>query len=149
MENETYCRGELYYIENSKTYSGNLQGGDRPVVIVSNDIGNETSSVLEVVFLTTKEKAIMPTHVRIASAKYPSIALCEQITTINKERVKKYLGKCSDAEIQAIDRALAISIGLETYTPHAETVEKELELARVKAERDVYRKRYEELTMKK
>lgn len=89
-----------------------FRGGGRPAVIVSNDIGNNAGPVLEVVYLTTQEKKPLPTHVRINSSKYPSTVLCEQIATINKEKVGKYIGQCSMAEMKRIDEALAVSIGI-------------------------------------
>ena len=44
-----------------------IKEGGRPAVIVSNDVCNEHSRVVEVVFLTTKEKPPLPTHVKINS----------------------------------------------------------------------------------
>lgn len=172
MDN-SYYRGEIYYINNDNEYIGNVQGGGRPAVIVSNDIGNNAGPVLEVVYLTTQEKKPLPTHVRINSSKYPSTVLCEQIATINKEKVGKYIGQCSMAEMKRIDEALAVSIGIgvsikgnalikkwfeATEEPTEKEVEKvvpqeekekpnieiQLEIAKISAERDVYKRLYEE-----
>lgn len=76
MSKEFY-RGEIFYIRNESEYSGNVQGGGRPAVIISNDIGNNAAPILEVVYLTTQEKKPLPTHVKINSSKYPSTVLCE------------------------------------------------------------------------
>ena len=54
----------------------------------------------------------MPTHVRIKSSPIPSIALCEQIETVYKKRIGKYLAKATMDEMKQIDKALAVSIGL-------------------------------------
>lgn len=54
----------------------------------------------------------MPTHVRIKSSPIPSIALCEQIETVYKKRIGKYLAKVTMDEMKQIDKALAVSIGL-------------------------------------
>ena len=86
MSKEFY-RGEIFYIRNESEYSGNVQGGGRPAVIISNDIGNNAGPILEVVYLTTQEKKPLPTHVKINSSKYPSTVLCEQIDTVNKDKV--------------------------------------------------------------
>lgn len=86
MSKEFY-RGEIFYIRNESEYSGNVQGGGRPAVIISNDIGNNAAPILEVVYLTTQEKKPLPTHVKINSSKYPSTVLCEQIDTVNKDKV--------------------------------------------------------------
>lgn len=174
--NKEYYRGEIFYIRNDSEYSGNVQGGGRPAVIISNDIGNNAGPVLEIVYLTTQEKKPLPTHVKINSSKYPSTVLCEQIDTVNKDKVGDYIGQCSMAEMKRIDAALAVSIGIgtnikgnelvkkwaeaanevekpekkepepvavkETVLPDVET---QLEIAKITAERDVYKRLYEEL----
>ena len=110
--NKEFYRGEIFYIRNESEYSGNVQGGGRPAVIISNDIGNNAGPILEVVYLTTQEKKPLPTHVKINSSKYPSTVLCEQIDTVNKDKVGDYIGQCSMAEMKKIDAALAVSIGI-------------------------------------
>lgn len=67
---------------------------------------------MEVVYLTSREKKLMPTHVKIKSSPIPSIALCEQIETVYKKRIGKYLAKATMDEMKRIDKALAVSIGL-------------------------------------
>ena len=71
------------------------------------------SNIKQVVFLTTETKHKLPTHISINSAKYPSTALCEQIFTVSDKRLGKYYGKCTEDEMGKINKALAISIGLE------------------------------------
>lgn len=109
-ENE-YHRGEIFFINEGES-SGSEQGGARPGIIVSNDIGNKHAPIVEVVYLTSREKKLMPTHVRIKSSPIPSIALCEQIETVYKKRIGKYLAKATMDEMKQIDKALAVSIGL-------------------------------------
>ena len=104
-------RGEIYYIRSIPAV-GCEQYGDRPGVIVSNEMNNRHSDTVEVVFLTTKRKKPLPPHVRINSAKYPSTALCEQITTVAKERLDDYIGKLSAYEELALNVALMTSIAL-------------------------------------
>lgn len=106
-------RGEIYYIYPSGVETGCEQVAGRPAIIVSNNRCNEYSSVIEAVFLTTKEKTQLSTHVRITSSMKPSIALCEQINSISKTRLGDLMGKCSDEEMQLIDKALCESLGIE------------------------------------
>lgn len=121
MENKVY-RGEIYYIHETEV-SGNEQAGGRPGIIVSNDVGNEHSPVVIVVYLTTKEKKPLPTHVKINTAIKPSVALCEQIETIYKGRIGSYIGQITDTEQKYIDRALAISIGVNLSIKSTKAVE--------------------------
>ena len=110
MENKVY-RGEIYYIHETEV-SGNEQAGGRPGIIISNNVGNEYSPVVIVVYLTTQEKKSIPTHVKINTAVKPSVALCEQIETIYKGRIGNYIGQISDTEQKYLDKALAVSIGV-------------------------------------
>ena len=74
-------RGDIFYISNSKCYAtdpSNTEG--RPAIVVSSDKLNEHADVVEVVYLTTKEKRLMPTHAEVL-CKIPSTALCETILT--------------------------------------------------------------------
>ena len=59
-------RGDIFYISNSKCYAtdpSNAEG--RPAIVVSSDKLNEHADVVEVVYLTTKEKRLMPTHAEV------------------------------------------------------------------------------------
>ena len=107
-------KGDIFYIEKPTQYqnTGSEQSAGRPAIIVSNDTGNYHSDVVEVVYLTTKEKTPLPTHVKVM-CQVPSTALCEQIFTVSKERLGGYIRTCTDEEMAAIDEALMISLGIE------------------------------------
>lgn len=105
-------RGEIYYAELSPS-QGSEQGGIRPVLIVQNNVGNRYSPTTIVVPLTTKlGKHKLPTHVCLQACglSHESIALCEQVRTISKLRLREKVGLISD--MTEIDKALAISLGL-------------------------------------
>lgn len=103
-------RGQIYYIEKIVTV-GSEQTGGRPAIIVGNDIGNEKSSVVLVVYLTTAAKRWMPTHVAV-QCKEPSTALCEQVFTIDKSRIGDYIRTATESEMREIDKALSVSFNL-------------------------------------
>lgn len=104
-------RGEIYYIESTYRETGSEQRGGRPAVIVSNDKNNENSEVVEVVYMTTKPKNDLPTHVFIRSALSPSTVLCEQVNSVSVKRIGTLIGKLTKSELAAVDSALAISLG--------------------------------------
>lgn len=108
---QTFFKGEIYYIYPRDTV-GNEQMGGRPGIIVSNDMANEFSNIVEVVFLTTKEKKPLPTHVEINSSKVRSTALCEQIETVSKERIGNYINSVTQNELKEIEKALLVSLGI-------------------------------------
>lgn len=114
-------RGDIFFIvDNSRQENktiGSEQWAGRPAIIVSNDIGNNVAPIVEIVYLTAQEKPNnMPTHVRIHSSKKPSLALCEQIQTISKDRLGNKVGHITPGEQYEIDKALAISIGIKVKT---------------------------------
>ena len=94
--------------------TGSEQTANRPAVVVSNDIGNRYAPIVEVVYLTTRLKAGLPTHVFIGSARKPSIALCEQIVTVSKGRLARRIGRVTAEEMNGIDKALKKSLGIHT-----------------------------------
>lgn len=106
-------RGNIYYITNNNSpIVGSEQASGRPAIVVSNDKNNNHSSVLEVVYLTTQPKTYLPTHVKITSSSKPSTALCEQVYSISVDRVGNWCGECTAEEMEQIDAALIISLGL-------------------------------------
>ena len=94
---------------------GSVQGGYRPVLVVSNNKNNTYSPTLNIIPLTSKmHKRKLPVHVELWSyeqygLKAPSILLIEQITTIQAEELEQYIGKVSDCEtLKSIWRAIII-----------------------------------------
>ena len=108
----SYQRGDIYYIKKCAKEIDSEQNAGRPGIIVSNDKLNRTSPVVEVVYLTTKKKPNIPTRVEITSSGTHSTALCEQITTVSVKRIEKWCGRCSDAEMAEINKALCYSVQL-------------------------------------
>lgn len=106
-------RGEIYYVQNNWQEVGSEQRAGRPAVIVSNNSNNYNSEVVEVVYMTTKPKNDLPTHVVTRSTPQDSTILCEQIFSVSKQRLGEYVGKLTESEMQALDIALAISLGLD------------------------------------
>ena len=113
MEQDRIYRGQIYYIHQQEVVGSEQEGG-RPAVIVSNDVSNEHSRVVEVVFLTTKEKPPLPTHVKINSTNCSSTALCEQIDSVDKSRIGRYINQVTDAEMLRLEKAMILSLQIST-----------------------------------
>ena len=108
-------RGEIYYA-NLCPVVGSEQGGIRPVLIIQNDIGNKFSPTTIIAAITSQvPKHQFPTQVPIKPACLPksSIVKLEQIRTIDKSRLKAYIGALSEQDMEADDKAIEISLGLE------------------------------------
>lgn len=97
--------GDIYYVIGGAAI-GSEQSADRPAIVVSNDTGNKYAPVVEVVYLTTRKKVGLPTHVFIGSAERPSVALCEQIVTVSKSRLVRRINRVTTEEMRRIDKAL-------------------------------------------
>ena len=115
-KNWKYSRGDIYYT-NMEPHVGSEQGGERPVVVLQNDMGNKHSSTLIIATLTSKvdKKLNLPTHVLLdqnPGLKVPSIVQLEQIFTIDKRRVQRFAGQTSSEEMDRIEAALKISLGM-------------------------------------
>lgn len=107
-------RGELYYATLDPVI-GSEQGGKRPVLILQNDIGNKHSPTVVVAAITSRlGKAKLPTHVNLSSEKLSkdSIVLLEQIRTIDKCRLVEYIGKATPEEMEFIEKAFLVSVGI-------------------------------------
>lgn len=111
MEQEIH-RGDVFWIADTQTEVGSEYTKTRPAVIVSNEANNRYSANLEIVWLTTANKKPLPTHVTLYSAPRVSVALCECVTTISKERLLEYYCTLTSEEMTHIDRAIRISLGL-------------------------------------
>ena len=104
-------RGQIYMADLNPVM-GSEQGGFRPVVVIQNDVGNQFSPTIIVAAITTRNKKSIPTHAKLTSAGLPkdSIALLEQIRTIDKCRLIEYMGEVSETEMNRITEALRKSI---------------------------------------
>lgn len=72
-----------------------------------------------VVYLTTKRDRPDPAglHIEIDSAPRPSIALCDQIKTVDTRRLDKRCGHVTDEEMEQIEDAIRRALGLEKEAP--------------------------------
>jgi len=109
-------RGEIYYADLSPAV-GSEQAGYRPVLIIQNDKGNRYSPTVVVAAITGKSKKVfMPTHYPLPSGcgvEIPSLAMLEQIRTVDKIRLGHYVGRVDEQTMREIGRAIAASMGLE------------------------------------
>ena len=109
-----FQRGDIYFVRLDNR-TGSEQSGTRPAVILQNDVGNSCSPTLIVATLTSKteKKAAQPTHCLVEPEKLePSIVQAEQIFTIDKSRVKRFVGHLTPEEMGRVDDAVKISLAL-------------------------------------
>ncbi len=104
------------YMADMPHLGGSIQCGYRPAIIVQNNIRNECSSNVIVVPMTSQPKRRMPTHVIVdtdTGIPKKSVALCEQIQTIQKTRLIRKLGEIKSSEVSAnIQKAMKIALAM-------------------------------------
>ncbi len=113
----TVKRGDVFFADLDPVV-GSEQGGIRPVLVVQNNIGNRYSPTLVVLPLSTAKKNYLPTHIHICGSKSlprDSIVLAEQIRTIDRYRLREYVGSIDKEIMDEINRAMKISIGVDRY----------------------------------
>ncbi len=89
----------------------------RPALVLQNDIANRYSPVTIVAAITSQfEERIYPTEVLIkapeAGLTADSVALLNQIRSIDRRRLVRRLGAVRPATMTNVERALMISLGL-------------------------------------
>lgn len=108
-------KGDIFYADLGETV-GSEQSGIRPVLIIQNDVGNKYSPTVIITPLTSKAKKLaQPTHVAIGKrfglTEY-SYALLEQVRTIDRARLREYVGHADEPVMSRVDTALRVSLNL-------------------------------------
>ena len=96
---------------------GSEQSGYRPILVIQNNTGNKHSKTVIAAIITSRmeNKAKMPTHCPIKAQQglgRDSLVLLEQIRTIDRARLKEYIGTLDGDAMCEVDKALAVSVGL-------------------------------------
>ena len=107
---------DIWFADLPTTPGSHVQSGMRPVIVVSNDTANRYSPLISIVPLTSAlKRADIPTHTVIHSRflRCPSMALCEQIMTIDKTQLKDRIGavECLHERL-AIRHCMQVQLGL-------------------------------------
>ena len=107
--------GDLFYADLNPVV-GSEQGGIRPVLVIQNDVGNHFSpTVVEAAIPSRKAKNSLPTHIlleNVPGLAPTSLLLLEQLRTIDRKRLRGYIGRIRKEKMLEVDAALAISIGI-------------------------------------
>ncbi|MFW5920854.1 MAG: type II toxin-antitoxin system PemK/MazF family toxin [Polyangiales bacterium] len=100
--------------------SGSEQRGRRPVVVVSHDAFNATpgwrSIIVVPISRSTKQSRRGPTAVALAAGagglEHDSIALCHQVTTLDRSKLEARLGELGQRQIEAVESGLRAALDL-------------------------------------
>jgi len=116
---KTMRRGEIYWARLAPR-SGSEQRGRRPVIVVSHDGFNTTPtwrSVIVVPISTSRAQAKRgPTAVLLqeksAGLKRSSVALCHQVTTLDRAKLEKRIGVLTRHLMREIDSGIKAALDL-------------------------------------
>jgi mRNA interferase MazF len=107
MKREIY-QGQIYICDLGNDNIGSEQSGERPCLVIQNNILNKTSDIVIVVPITSKHKKHLPTHCVLKQEKYPfmlfkeNTILCECIRAISKKRLSKLIGQIDNDDLNNI-----------------------------------------------
>lgn len=108
-------RGDIYYVDFGNQ-PGSAVHGIRPAMVVQNEVGNRHAPTIIVAAITTEiKKTRQPTHVLLGAQfglPQESMLMLEQLTTIDKVMLQRYIGTAEDGFMKTVDRALSISVGV-------------------------------------
>ncbi len=111
-----FRRGDIY-MANLNTFKGSEQGGTRPVLVLQNNDGNFYCPTLIIAPMTTQLKKLnQPTHVyfkELRALSAPTMVSLEQIKTIDKCRIKQYVGRLTNEQMKKVEDAIRDSLGME------------------------------------
>lgn len=114
-------KGDIYYADLTPVI-GSEQGGVRPVLIIQNNVGNRHSPTVIAAAITSRSgKHQLPTHIKVdgnfRGLNQNSTVLLEQVRTLDRVRLKEYIGRLNAATMQYVDHAIAVSFGLDGILP--------------------------------
>jgi mRNA interferase MazF len=109
-------RGEVYWVRLDPAIGSEI-AKTRPAVIISNDIGNQYASRVIVAPISTggTDKAYpfeVLLHAGEGGLRQESKALLDQIRTVDKLRLERYVGALDKARLDEINIAIRLSLAV-------------------------------------
>lgn len=110
------CRGDVWLVAFDPAIGVEIQK-TRPAIVIQNDIGNRISRSTIVGAVTSQVKEpLYPFEVLLQAGEggleKASVAVLNQIRTVDRSRLLRRLGALAPATMRRIDQAILISLGL-------------------------------------
>jgi mRNA interferase MazF len=108
-------RGQVFLVNLDPTIGSEIKK-IRPAVIIQNDIGNQYAPTTIVAPITTDDRSEYPVEILVkppeGKLKNNSLIKLDQIRTIDKRRLVKFIGSLNPETMDQVDQAIKISLGL-------------------------------------
>lgn len=98
-------RGDIFWVDLNPT-TGSEINKLRPCVLVGATPINQARHTVVVVPLSTSAKARPPITISVSCLNKEVVAVCDQIRTVDKSRLKKQAGALSEKDLNALDDGL-------------------------------------------
>jgi mRNA interferase MazF len=109
----TYARGEIYWVNfPRRSPRGAEIEKTRPCVVLSLTRVNEIRRTVLVIPLTSSPEAVPPIAVAVPSAGPESVAVVDQLTAVDKSRLRKRVGALSTADLTTVENSLRMILRL-------------------------------------
>lgn len=111
-----YHQYEIWWAQLGEDNEGSEKNGLRPVIVLSNDICNKTSPLITIAPITSNIRRMYRTNVRLHRGEggltKEAKVCCEQIRTIDKERVTFFMGTLCNKRVVEIKEAIKFTLGI-------------------------------------
>ena len=117
---KVYGKFSDYIGFNSRQYRSNVQSGNRPWLVVSNNEGNSSAPTCNIVPITLEDKTNLPVHVIFYYEGKRQTILCEQMRTVDIMALSEYIYTVSDEIMEDVEKALQIQYSLRPKFTYAD-----------------------------
>lgn len=104
-------RGEVWWVNFESTVGGEIRK-ERPAVIISNNFANKFLNRVQVIPLTSKIDRLYPSEAYVTLNEKQCKAMADQLTTVSKLRLINREGKLSNIDMQRVEQAIRLQLGL-------------------------------------
>lgn len=108
-------RGDIYLVDLNPVIGTEI-GKTRPAVVISNDINNTYADTVSIAPITSNVDKVYPFEVFLAKGESgltkESKAKCNQIRSVDKKRLRKYIGTLKEDKIKELEEAILIHLDI-------------------------------------